>query len=318
MTSGVHTVDTGYAGMTDLAAAYLVVDGDEAAFVETNTSASVPRLLEALAAAGRTPEQVRYVAITHIHLDHAGGAGVLMDACPNATLLAHPKAAPHAVDPSRIIAGATKVYGEQAFAELYGEVRPVPEERVRVLEDGETVSLGGRTLTAWHTRGHANHHFVLHDDVADTVFTGDAFGLLYPALQRNGPFVVPSTTPTDFDPEAAHAAVDRIVALGTATLHPTHFGAHPMRAELADQLHRLLDGHAAIVDAADAQDLPDDALDAFCDERVERLMAGALDRAGFGGDAQAAQQLTFDAKLNAQGLAFAVRKRRYKRAKARG
>lgn len=318
MSHDVVTIDTRYNDASDLAAAYLLTGGDEVAFVETNTAFAVPRLLEALQAAGRSPEDVRYVFITHIHLDHAGGAGQLMAACPHATLLAHPKAAAHAIDPSRIIAGATQVYGAEDFARLYGEVWPVPEERVRVLQDGETVHLADRPLTAWHTRGHANHHLVLHDPAADTVYTGDSFGLLYPSLQRHGPFVVPSTTPTDFDPEAAHASVDRIAALGTAWLHPTHFGRHAMIPALTAQLHHLLDGHAALVDRADADGLVGEELDQACLDGVWALFDVHLDQAGLGGDAAARQRLHFDAVLNAQGLAFAVKKRRYKRSLAGG
>jgi len=318
MSHDVVTIDTHYDDRDDLAAAYLLTGGDEVAFVETNTAFAVPRLLGALQAAGRSPEDVRYIAITHIHLDHAGGAGQLMAACPHATLLAHPKAARHAIDPSRIVKGATEVYGEEPFARLYGEVIAVAEERVRILDDGETVHLGDRPLTAWHTRGHANHHLVLHDPAADTVFTGDAFGLLYPSLQRHGPFVVPSTTPTDFDPEAAHASVDRIADLGTTWLHPTHFGRHARVPALSDQLHRLLDGHAAIVDRADADGLEGAALDEACLDGVWALFDAHLEAAGLGGDAAARAQLHFDALLNAQGLAFAVRKRRYKRSLADG
>ncbi len=317
MPADVLTLDTHYAHRDDLAAAYLLTGGDEVAFVETNTALAVPRLLEALRRAGKRPEDVRYIAITHIHLDHAGGAGPLMQACPNATLLAHPLAATHAIDPSRIEAGARQVYGE-AFDALYGEIVPVPEGRVHALGDGETVMLGDRPLVAWHTAGHAKHHLVLHDPDADTVYTGDSFGLLYPSLQAHGPFVVPSTTPTDFDPEAAHASVDRIAGLGTRWLHPTHFGRHAMVPALADQLHRLIAAHAAVVDQADAAGLDGDALDGACVDAVTRLFDEALSRHGFAGDAEAASQLRFDAELNAQGLAFAVRKRRFKRAKASG
>jgi glyoxylase-like metal-dependent hydrolase (beta-lactamase superfamily II) len=320
MPAPVTTIDTAYAGHDHVAAAYLLHDRDGAeevfAFVETNTNAAVPRLLAALHAAGGRPEQVRYVIVTHIHLDHAGGVGALMAALPHATLLAHPRAAPHAIDPSRIEAGARNVYGD-AFDALYGTLLPVPEHRVTVLEDGEAVSLGARTLRAWHTRGHANHHLVLHDDGADTVFTGDAFGLLYPTLQGEGVLAVPSTTPTDFDPPAAKASVDRILALGAGAVHPTHFGEHRGRARLEDagaQLHALLDAHAAIAHEADAAGLDGEALDAFCLRGVEAALRGALAQRGLPDSAW--PRLSWDAQLNAQGVAFLVRKWRYKRANA--
>ena len=311
--SGVITIDTLYTGRPGVAACYLIVDGDEAAFVETNTSAAVPALLAALAEAGLTPEAVKYVIITHIHLDHAGGAGVLMDACPNAVLLAHPKAAPHAVDPSRIVAGAAQVYGEDNFAMLYGEVRPVPAERVRALQDGEAVSLGGRTLTFLHTRGHANHHFVVHDSAANAVFTGDSFGILYPGVQKNGVFAFPTTTPTDFDAETAHSSVDRIVNTGAERVYLTHFGESTELSTIASQLHFLLDGHASIVDDADDDALSESEVDALCRERTRALFDAELERHGLANDADARALVGFDVELNAQGLAFAVKKRRFKR-----
>lgn len=312
----VATVDTLYTGQPEIAAAYLVEGESSVAFVETNTNAAVPRLLAALGERGWTPEQVEYVIVTHIHLDHAGGAGQLMQHCPNATLLAHPRAAPHAIDPARIIAGAKQVYGEQEFAALYGDIAPVPAERVEALEDGDTRRLGDRTLTFLHTRGHANHHFCIHDDRSAGVFTGDSFGLLYPTLQRAGTLALVSSTPTDFDAEAAHASVDRIVATGAERVFPTHFGAHGGLREAADQLHRQLDAYAAVVEAGDAGGSEGEQLDRFCLERVRAVMSSELEARGLAGDRALWKLLELDIELNAQGLAFAVRKLRYKRSKA--
>ncbi len=313
----VHTIDCHYTDTPDIAAAYLLVDGDEAAFVETCTSRSLPHLLAALDSAGMTVEQVRYVVITHIHLDHAGGAGALMDACPHATLLAHPKAAPHAVDPARIIAGATEVYGEEAFDRLYGTITPVPEARVRALDDGAEVPFGSDVLRFVHTRGHANHHFVVVAPAADAVFTGDAFGIQYPRLQSEGLFAFPSTSPTDFDAPAAHAAVDAILATGMGRAFPTHFGEQRDLHGIAAQLHELLDAHAAILEQADADDLHGEELDAFCQRRVRAVFAEAVAAAGLSGH-PGLGLLELDIDLNAQGVAFALAKRRYKRSKARG
>jgi len=308
------TIDCDYTDRAGIAAAYLLHDGTRAAFIETNTSKAVPLLLHALAEVGLQPEQVELIVPTHIHLDHAGGVGTLLAACPNATVLAHPKAAPHAIDPRRIIAGATQVYGEQAFAHLYGEVLPCPAERVRAVEDGETVWFGEHPLRFLHTRGHANHHFVVHAPTAQAVFTGDAFGILYPALQRHGLFAFPSTTPTDFDPEAAHQSLDRIVATGASRCFPTHFGAFTDLPAIAAQLHPLLDAHAAIVTRAEQEQWPDDQLDPRCRAEVLDLFDRLLTDHGLQDDADARSLVAFDAELNAQGLAFAVRKARFKRA----
>ena len=315
--AAVHTIDTLYTEREGIAAAYLIEGRDGFAFVETNTNTAVPRLLAALRERGASPEQVRYVIITHIHLDHAGGAGTLMAACPNATLLAHPRAAPHAIDPTKITKGAQAVYGEAAFAELYGEIVPVPEDRVRIMADGETLDLGARELSFLHTRGHANHHFCVHDHRASAVFTGDAFGLLYPQLQGQargaGVVALCSTTPTDFDAEAAIASIDRIVATGVARVFPTHFGEHRELDEAADQLRAQLERYARIVDEADRSGREGDALDEHCLDETRALMREVLDAAGLAADADAQTLVDLDTRLNAQGLAFAVRKRRFKR-----
>jgi glyoxylase-like metal-dependent hydrolase (beta-lactamase superfamily II) len=312
----VHTIDTFYTGRPELAAAYLIEGGEGAAFVETNTTGALPRLLAALDAHGLEPAQVRYVIITHIHLDHAGGAGALMAACENATLLAHPRAAPHAIDPTRIVAGAKKVYGDARFDELYGEIVPVPEARVRVVEDEEEIDLGARPLRFLHTRGHANHHFCIHDLRAEAVFTGDAFGLLYPSLQRNGVLALPSTTPTDFDAPAARASVERIRASGATRVFPTHFGVHTDIDGAAAALDRQLEAYGEIVDEGDHSGREGEELDEFCLARTRELMRAQLEQRGLASDADALAQIELDTELNAQGLAFAVRKRRYKRSQA--
>ncbi|MFT4622557.1 MAG: glyoxylase-like metal-dependent hydrolase (beta-lactamase superfamily II) [Myxococcota bacterium] len=312
----IRTIDCHYMGAPGVAATYLFRAGPDAVFVETNTSAAVPRMLAALAHEGLSPEQVKYIIITHVHLDHAGGAGALLQACPNAILLAHPRAAPHAIDPSRLVTSATAVYGAERFAALYGEVVPVPAERVRIMADGETLELHGRTLTFLHTRGHANHHFVVHDTGSDAVFTGDAFGVLYPALQTNGTLAFPSTSPTDFDPAAAREAVHRIVATGAVRVFPTHMGEHTEIDAIAGMLDTQLLAAEAVLDEADASGLDGEALDRFCAERVHAGFVALLSAHGLADDPRAWEVVAIDEDLNAQGVAFAVRKRRYKRARA--
>lgn len=166
----VITIDCDYL-FPQYAASYLLIEGDRAAFIENNTVHAVPRLLSALKQAGLTPEQVEYVVITHVHLDHAGGSAALMQACPGATLLAHPRAARHVKDPSRLIAGARAVYGDARFEALYGKIDPVPAERVREMGDEEILRWRGREWTFLHTRGHANHHFCIYDSALKGVFT---------------------------------------------------------------------------------------------------------------------------------------------------
>ncbi len=306
-----RTIDTGYTNRDGFAAAYLMREGDRAAFVETNTNRAVPRLLAALEAEGLGPEAVEYVIITHVHLDHAGGASALMDACTNATLLAHPRAAPHVIDPAKLVKSAQAVYGESEFREMYGEIRPVPEERVRIMQDNETLAFGQRTLTFLHTRGHANHHFCVLDSHSG-IFTGDSFGLVYPALQQHGLLAIPSTSPTDFDAAEAKASLDRILATGAERAFLTHFGEQRELRAIADELHRQLDFYGALADEAFASDLEGDAIGELCQKRVRAHFDTLLPEHGLGGDRAARELLETDIDLNAQGVAFSVAKRRHK------
>ncbi|MEM6989514.1 MAG: MBL fold metallo-hydrolase [Myxococcota bacterium] len=314
----VTTIDAHYFGFEGFAATYLMQEGDRAAFIETATARSVPRMLETLAAAGLQPQDVEYVIITHVHLDHAGGAAALLQACPNATLLAHPRAARHAIDPSKLVASAEQVYGVDKFAELYGTIDPIDAARVRTMDDEEELAFGDRTLRFLHTRGHANHHFCIWDSATRGVFTGDSFGLVYPVLQSNGLFTLPSTSPTDFDAVAAKESLHRIVRLGAERAYLTHFGEVTDLAGVASRLEHQLDGYEAIVTEAFAGDAEDAELDRFCAERVDAIFAEALAKVGLAEDKAAAAILKTDRALNAQGVAFAVRKLRHKAKKASG
>ena len=310
---GIHTIDTLYLGLSEVAAAYLIVDGDRAAFVDNNTNEAVPRLLAALAEQGLTPEQVDYLIITHVHLDHAGGTSALARACPNAKVVAHPRAAPHIIDPTKLVASASAVYGQAEFERLYGTIEPVDEDRVLVMEDEQTLRLDQRELRFLHTRGHANHHFCIVDSASDAIFSGDAFGLVYPALQGEGTFAFPSTSPTDFEPELARQSIQRLVAERPRCIYPTHFGAVRDIEVAAGQLLRHLDFAERLRDDAETSDRPDEALEAYCRARLSDYFAGLLDSMGeLGRDPKIWSHLKLDIDLNAQGIAFAANKRRRK------
>lgn len=280
-------------------AAYLRLAGDEAAFIETCTSHSTPRLLAALERAGRRPEDVRTIVVTHAHLDHAAGASALARACPRATVLAHPRTVKHLVDPSKLIAGAKAVYGEARFAHLYGDVQPIPAERVRALADGESFELGGATLTAWHTAGHAWHHLVVHDPAVECAYTGDTFGLVYPAVQQHGRFALASTSPTGFNAAEARKSVERVLSLGVRQVCPTHFGPWSEVTAIGAQVRRFVDRAEQWLAEAVASGLPAPALQARLEAKWRRAI---LDEAPRFGEAELAA-LALDVELNAQGLA---------------
>lgn len=311
----ISTIETYYCERETYAAAYLLVDGAHAAFVETNANRAVPRLLEALSAAGRAPEDVDYVIVTHVHLDHAGGASELMRACPKATLIVHPRGAAHMIDPSKLVGSAQKVYGEEAFQQLYGTIGPIPAERVRTVEDEEVIELGATRLRFLHTRGHANHHVCVVDEAAGAVFTGDSFGVRYPTLQEEGLAVFPSTSPTDFDPAAAKESVARIAACGAERAFFTHYGETTALAEVAARLTEQLDDYAALIAAADDSGLEGQALQAHTLAGVEAIFSRAFSGRAFMSDPERRQRMDLDLAVNAQGVAFAVEKARYKRSK---
>jgi glyoxylase-like metal-dependent hydrolase (beta-lactamase superfamily II) len=295
-------------------AAYLRVEagkqGAECAFIETETSHARPKLLGALAASGHDVKDVRWIVVTHAHLDHAAGAGGLLAVCPNATLLAHPRAAKHLIDPAKLIKSATAVYGEERFAKLYGKIEPIPKERVRALEDGETFELGSATFRVLHTAGHANHHFVIDDEATQSVFTGDAFGLAYPALQKHGLFSLATTSPTNFDAKEARISIDRIVGLGEKHVCLTHFGARTEIREMASQLHAWIDRAEKWVDDAAATNDSVEIITARLRTAWRDAIAKENDTRGLGFGTAEWEVLAMDIDLNAQGLAVAAELKR--------
>lgn len=308
--SSVLTLDTHYLGRPGLAAAFLIVEGDRAAFVENNTTHAVPRMLGALRKAGLAPEQVEYAIVTHAHLDHAGGTSALMEACPSAILLAHPRAARHLIDPSKLVASARAVYGAERFRAVYGEIAPIPEKRVRAMEDGERVRLGSRELSFFHTRGHANHHLCIHDSGSNGIFTGDAFGLVYPALQARGTFAFPSTSPTDYLPEEAVAVVRQIASRGADRVFLTHFGERTDIAAIADQLLADLTFSAELFAKARDSEHGGAELERFCHDALQGHFADRLRARGLPETKETWDVLALDLELNAQGIAWVAQKAR--------
>jgi glyoxylase-like metal-dependent hydrolase (beta-lactamase superfamily II) len=287
-------------------AAYLRIAGDECAFVEAHTSHALPRLLAALAENGLRPEQVRYLVVTHAHLDHAAGASALLAACPNATLLAHPRAAKNLIDPARLVAGATEVYGAERFAKLYGTIDPIPAARVRSLGDGESFELGDAKLTALHTAGHAWHHFAVDDPALSTVYTGDTFGLVYPALQRGARFALLTTSPTGFHAAEARKSIDRILALGRDAACLTHFGEVRDLEECARQLRRWVDLSERWVTEAAASPAPAKELERTIAAHLRAAITEDTTARGLPLTAADWDLLALDVELNAQGLAYAA------------
>ena len=298
-----------------LGACYLLRDGDQFALIDCGTMHSVPQVMQTLAAAGGSSEQVRWIIPTHVHLDHAGGAGQLMQACANAQLVVHPKGYQHMVDPSKLQAGASAVYGEEAFAADFGELLAVEEARAIAAEDGQQFALGGRTLTFIHTPGHANHHGCIFDSASRYLFTGDTFGLGYQEFAERSPYIIATTSPVAFDPDAWMDSLDRMLALEPAAVCLTHFSRHDNPAALAPMLRESIQAHVQIA-LAEEPDQSDGREQRVRDAVDRLLVGGAVAHCGMAED-RARELLAGDIELNAQGLVVWLARRAKKRFTAR-
>lgn len=242
---GQWLIDLGFQGRSGVIAAFLLAGNGEVALIETGPTTTLPALEAGIRAAGFAPEDVNKLLVTHIHLDHSGAAGPFVRAYPRATVYVHPIGAPHLVDPAKLVASATRIYGDR-MEPLWGEVAPIPADRVVALADGEPLAVAGRVITPLFTPGHASHHVAYWDAASGTVFTGDVGGVRMPGTG----YVCPPTPPPDLDFDAWAVSVDRLRALGARRICPTHFGPFDDVAAHLDQILPNLDDFQTI--AADA------------------------------------------------------------------
>lgn len=220
----IHLIDGFDMGMPVRTGTY-ILDEAELTLVETGPSPSVAYIKEGLTALGFSLDQVKNIIVTHIHLDHAGGAGLLLKSCPNATVIVHERGARHLSAPEKLAAGARAIYGE-SFDELYAPIVPVPEDRMLIKREDDTLQIGAdRILTFLDTPGHSRHHFSIYDPVSNGIFTGDTVGVRYELLARDGiDFFLPSTTPNHFDPVAMRESIERIRNMNVERIYFGHFG----------------------------------------------------------------------------------------------
>jgi glyoxylase-like metal-dependent hydrolase (beta-lactamase superfamily II) len=292
---GITVVDTGFV-RPRFDASFLLVENGRAAFIETGPNSAVPRLLAALEAQGLDRDAVDYVIPTHVHLDHAGGAGLLMSNLPRAKLVIHPRGARHMIDPSVLMEGVRAVYGAEVAARDYGELVPIPAERVITTSDGMVIELAGRPLRFADTPGHARHHHCIWDEASRGWFTGDTFGIVYPELQ---PYIVPACAPVQFDQEDLHKSVTRLLAQHPERMYLTHFGAVRDAEKLAVQYLAQVDAMSdAARSLAGVPGRHDRLKRAFGDIYIAELRrSGSTQSENFLRDI-----LATDIELNAQGL----------------
>ncbi len=298
--AGIYCIDTALY-RSQMAACYLIRQGDAVAFVDTGTYHTVPFLLEILAEMGLSAANVQYVIPTHIHLDHAGGAGELMARCPNATLIVHPKGAPHMINPAKLQAGATVVYGEEGFAEHYGKLVPIPAERVIAAEDGYVIDLNGRNLVFYDTPGHANHHGCIFDPQSASCFTGDTFGISYREFDtEQGVWLFAPTTPVAFSPDEWLNSLNKLENLHANAMLLTHYGKVTGLPALFPRLRASIQGLSALALAQGehAEARVATLQEAILQQWLSELRAHACTLP----ESEIRALLAVDSDLNAQGL----------------
>ena len=297
---GISVIDSEYYSK-DFAAIYLLKQKNKVAIIETGTNYSVPLVKGALANIGLSFSDVSYIIPTHVHLDHAGGAGLLMKQCQNATLVVHPRGARHLIDPSKLVAGAKAVYGEEKFIEYYGEIIPIDSHRVIEADDNFILDFDGRELKFIDTPGHAKHHFCIWDKDTMSMFTGDTFGISYRDLDMDSEvYIFPSTSPVQFDPKALIQSINRIMEFDPERVCLTHFSAiKPTQGvvrQLTESIHFVSDLAIKYADKKDAESI-------IYKKMMDYFLKG-LNEIGVSDKNFVEERLSLDVKINTQGLIY--------------
>ncbi len=295
----ITTIDTGFI-TPRFVASYLITENNHAVYIETGANSSVPNLLKALQHNNIAIENVDYVIVTHIHLDHAGGAGQLMQIFPNASFVVHPYGARHMIDPSTLIAGSKAVYGEQAFQASYGDIIPIPEERIIKAKDEHVINFQGRELLFLDTPGHARHHFCIFDAQSKSFFTGDTFGISFRDFDTDkGVLIFASTTPIQFDPPAMHSSIDRLLQFKPEQMFLTHYDAVTNIPMLAEKLHTSIDKQVDIMKSVANSDNRHSLLR----KEIMNYLLAELENLDYNlTDSKIRRKLTNEVEINAQGL----------------
>jgi len=297
---GISVIDSEYYSK-DFAAIYLLKQKNKVIIIETGTNYSVPFVKEALSQIGLSFSDVSYVIPTHVHLDHAGGAGLLMMQCQNAALVVHPRGARHLIDPSKLVAGAKAVYGENKFKEYYGEIFPIDANRVIQADDNFILDFDGRELRFIDTPGHARHHFCIWDKATKSMFTGDTFGISYRDLDHQDElYILPSTSPVQFDPEALIQSINRIMEFKPERVCLTHFSAiKPTKKatnKLIESIHFVSNLAIKYADKNDSESI-------IYKKMMDYFLEG-LNEIGSQNNDYAKDRLSLDVLINTQGLIY--------------
>ena len=287
-------------------ASHLICHDGKAAFVDVGTSKNIESLENALANNNLDKGDVKFVFLTHVHLDHAGGAGNLMQNLPNAKLVVHPFGAKHMIDPSKLIASSERVYGKNLFNQLFGEVIPVEKQKILCPEDGQELLLNNRTMRIFYTEGHARHHYCIYDEYSNSVFSGDSFGMSLRELDtKNGSFIIPITAPTQFDPNEAHNAIDKIIKYQPDAIYLAHYSKIEQTEKLGSDMHDLVNN---FVDIALSHKNDDKRMEHIHKKLQSHLMQKLRSHGCNLDDDQIKNLLQSDLYVNAAGLDFWIDK----------
>ncbi|PWK07467.1 MBL fold metallo-hydrolase [Tumebacillus permanentifrigoris] len=300
---GVYMIDLLESGERGRTASYIVRGDQQTALIETGSSHSSQRILDSITALGLSPADIDYVIVTHIHLDHSGGVGYILPQFPNAKVVCHPRASRHLIDPTRLIAGASAVYGDE-LERIFGTILPVPEDRVLVREDGETIDLGGRVLTFYDTPGHARHHFSIQDSGSNGIFTGDTVSIRYVPELTGWDFtcLFPSTSPSEFDRDAVFRTIERLEQLQPERIYHTHFGVTEPASTAFERTRQTIADYDDFAREMFRPGLP-------WEDLAERIRAYIrADLAAHGHHVVDLSGIELDIELNAKGLLFVLEK----------
>lgn len=288
--------------MKERTGTYVLME-DKLTIVETSASPSIPFIIEGLKKLDLSPKDIQYIIVTHIHLDHAGGAGLFLAHCPDAKVIVHPRGARHLAEPSRLIAGARAVYGEK-FDEFFDPIVPIPKNRLLTKDHKAILEIGDNCmLTFYHTPGHSNHHFSIHHSGSNGMFTGDTAGVRYPELAYDGiEFYLPSTSPNQFNPDQTLASIELYESLNVDSLYFGHYGksAHPtlVYKYIRDWLPIYVQ---EATQSYSQHDNFDDRVKATI-ERITNRVSNYLDRLGVTRDHEVYQILSLDIEVCSMGL----------------
>ena len=294
--------DTNYV-RKKFASIHFIKENNKVLIIDTGTNHSVKSFIDALSDMHVSPNSVEWIVLTHVHLDHAGGAGLLMQICPNAKLVVHPRGLRHMIDPQKLWSSVVAVYGQKTAEQQYGKLIAVSKERVLPVEEGSTINFQGRIITFFEAPGHAKHHILIFDETSNSFFTGDAFGISYPDLINDGEeFIFISSSPTQFDPVAYKKTVSRVLEMAPKACFLTHYSKIGNIFKNGNELLKQVDEY---IEIAEKSDITAENAESAIAESLFALLLKKLKKFSNTHSSKSFRTLLeLDLSLNAQGLKY--------------